>query len=92
MEATTRLSESSRWHIRCPRPYMLTFVGHAQGIRSGHNSRDNAPHVPSVRQEPPDSMSGCPVLERGHIMAPAVRVWLPNVSGHKVILGRDMWE
>ena len=71
---------------------MLTFVGHAQGIWSGHNSRDNAPHVPSVRQGPPDSMSGRPVLERGHIMAPAVRVWLPDVSGHKVTLGHDMWE
>ena len=45
-----------------------------------------------VRQGPLDSMSGRPVLERGHIMAPAVRVWLPDVSGHKVTLGRDMWE
>ena len=71
---------------------MLIFVGHAQGIRNGHNSWDNAPHVPSVRQGPPDSMSRRPVLERGHIMAPAFRVWLPDVSGHKVILGRDMWE
>ena len=66
---------------------MLTFVGHAQGIRSGHNSRDNPPHVPGVRQGPPESMSGRPVLKRGHIMAPTVKVWLPDVSGHNVRVG-----
>ena len=46
----------------------------------------------NVRQGPPDSMSRRPVLEHGHIMPPAVRVWLPDVSGHEVALGRDMWE
>ena len=47
----------------------------------------------NVRQRPPDSISRRPVLGHGRIMAPAVRVWLPDVSGHKVTLGRNiMWE
>lgn len=58
----------------------------------GTNSWDSAPLVPGVKQGPPDSISGRPVFERGHIMAPAVRVRLPDVWGHKVTFGRDMWE
>ena len=51
------------------------------------------PHMsPVLGRGPRTACQRRPVIKRGHIMAPAVRVWLPDVSGHKVILGRDMWE
>ena len=47
---------------------------------------------PVLGRGPWTAMSGRPVFERGRIMTPAVRVWLPDVWGHEVTLGRDMWE